>query len=114
MKSRATTCAIAFFAIVAVPGAVFADAAPTIGGGATISVSIGKAGVINAGAVIEGVANVKQSVGSIVKGSIAGKLKDTVSIGEAGVLNIGASIEGEATVCQSIGSVGSDCGSSKL
>jgi hypothetical protein len=114
MKSQIMAYAIALSAIVTVPATALADAAPTIGGGATLNVSIGKAGLINAGAAIEGTANIKQSVGSVVKGTISGRLKDTVTIGEAGVVNIGAAIEGMATVCQSVGSIGSDCGSSKL
>ena len=96
-------------------GAMAAQAAdaPTIGGGATLNVSVGDAGVVNAGAGASGFkGTVKQSVGSVLSGNISGALKDTVSIGKAGVLNVGAGASGASiTACQSIGSIGSNCDS---
>ncbi len=93
----------------AVSTAAFANTAPSIGGGAAIDVSVGEAGVLNAGAMVEGAASIKQTVGSLIEGSVSGTLSDNIVIGQAGVLNAGAMVEGEASICQSVGSIGSDC-----
>ncbi|HCP01103.1 MAG TPA: hypothetical protein DIT35_06395, partial [Rhodospirillaceae bacterium] len=56
---------------------------------ASIDVSIGKGGVINAGNVEGGTASIKQSIGSVISGDVSGTLKTSVKIGEAGVVNAG-------------------------
>lgn len=95
----------------AIPVAGIAGQAPTIGGGASISVSIGKAGVVNAGGAAGGATlTLKQSVGAVLSGNIGGKLNLSVNVGEAGVVNVGGGAENATvTACQSIGTVGSDC-----
>lgn len=105
------TGAFALAIMFAAGSVAHAGDAPKIGGGASISVSIGKGGVVNAGNVEGGEANIKQSVGSVIAGNISGKLKDTINIGEAGVVNAGNVDGGKADICQSIGTVGSDCNS---
>ena len=82
---------------------------PSISGGANISASI-KGAVINGGAA-EGGAKVtlKQSVASVLHGSVGGQLKLNVdikgAIGNGGL----AAASAEVTACQSVGSIGSDC-----
>lgn len=107
MSLKITTIGMIF--LLSAGQAISAAGAPVIGGGAKIAVTIGKAGVINAVAMITGVANIKQSVGSIIDGNIAGTLDINVQINKAGVLNVGGMVEGTATICQSIGTVGDNC-----
>jgi hypothetical protein len=83
--------------------------APSIGGGASIDVSV-KGAVANAGNVDAGTASIKQAVGSVISGSISGKLKDNVNV-EGALVNAGNVEGGTATICQSIGTIGSNCNS---
>lgn len=105
------TSAVALAVLFAAGTMAQAGDAPKIGGGASINVSIGKGGVVNAGDVTGGQANIKQSVGSVIAGNISGQFKDNINIGEAGVVNAGAVEGGKADICQSIGTVGSNCSS---
>ncbi|WP_462182239.1 hypothetical protein [Pseudoalteromonas gelatinilytica] len=82
---------------------------PSIGGGASISADV-KGAIVNGGAAEGGAkAVLKQSVASVLHGSVSGKLQLSVDL-KGAVVNAGAA-EGGATVeaCQSVGSIGSDC-----
>lgn len=91
----------------------FAGDPPSIGGQASITASIGNAGVINGGGGASGAdITLKQSIASVLHGSISGGLTTNVTIGNAGVLNVGGGASGaKVDACQSIGTIGSDCAS---
>lgn len=95
----------------AISFSAFAGSAPSIGGDADISVNIGAAGIVNAGAGAgRAKLTVKQAIGSVLHGNVSGGLKLNVDIGSAGVVNVGAGAGGaKITACQSIGTIGSDC-----
>lgn len=101
------TGAIAIALLFAASTVSHAGDAPSIGGGASIDVSV-KGAVANAGNVTGGIASIKQAVGSVISGSIAGKLKDNVNL-EGALVNAGNVEGGTATICQSIGTIGSNC-----
>jgi hypothetical protein len=100
-----------FIALFVVSSSAFAGSAPSIGGAATITATIGEAGVINVGGGAGGATvNAKQAVASVLSGTVQGALTLAVDVGQAGVINVGGGVGG-ATVnaCQSVGTIGSDC-----
>lgn len=91
---------------------VMAGDAPSIGAGASLSVSVGEAGIINAGgAASGGHVNAKQEIGSVLSGQIGSSLNMNVSVGKAGVINVGgAASGGHVNACQAVGTIGDNCG----
>ncbi len=82
---------------------------PKIGGKATISVTVGQAGIINLGAAGEGKSSAKQAVGSVLQGNISGGLDISVNTSQGAIINVGAGAAGVAFSCQEVGTIGDNC-----
>ena len=88
---------------------VFAGDPPKISGGAVITADI-KGAIANGGEAGGGAQLLlKQSVASVLHGTVSGELTLTVKV-KGGIVN-GGVVNGAAgiTACQSVGSIGSDC-----
>lgn len=79
--------------------------APHVGDGASIHVTIGGSGVVNAGAAVAGYANSKQMIGSLISGNVGGNLNLSTQIKNSGVVNVGAALMGSTTATQAIDTV---------
>ncbi len=79
--------------------------APHVGEGASIHVTIGGSGVVNAGVGVAGYANSKQMIGSLISGNVGGKLNLSTQIKNTGVVNVGASVAASTTATQAIDTV---------
>ena len=89
--------------VVPVPGT--AAEAPHVGDGASIHVTIGGSGVVNATAAVMGYANSKQMIGSLISGNVGGNLNLSTQIKNAGVVNVGAAVAASTTATQAIDTV---------
>jgi len=105
MKQSLIKLAIIAVAATGLSASAFAGAAPKIGGGAVLQVSIGEAGVVNATGAVDGQSIAKQAIGSMLSGKVTGELSATVEVGEAGVVNAGGAADGQALLAQSVGTM---------
>ena len=82
---------------------------PKIGGKATITVQVSKAGIVNFASSAEGLSSAKQSVGAVLQGNIMGGLDITVNASKGAIANVAASAQGKVFACQAVGTIGDNC-----
>ena len=90
-------------------GVANAGAPPKIGGQASVSLSVGEAGIVNLAGASQGKVNLKQSVGAVLAGNISGGLSLNVTVGKAGIVNAVGDIGGDSNLCQAVGTIGDNC-----